>query len=99
MAFAFGPHMCLGIHLARMETAVVLNAVLDRLPDLRLDPAADDVHITGLAFRSPPPCPSSSTPDRDVRFSLRVATKTSGGSGEDVLAAEVPPGDAENTST
>ncbi len=53
MAFAFGPHMCLGIHLARMETSVVLDAVLDRLPNLRLDPAADDVHITGLAFRAP----------------------------------------------
>ena len=57
MAFAFGPHMCLGIHLARMETAVVLNAVLDRLPGLRLDPAADDVHITGMAFRSPASLP------------------------------------------
>jgi cytochrome P450 len=53
MAFAFGPHTCLGVHLARMETRVVLNAVLDRLPGLRLDPAAPDVHITGLAFRAP----------------------------------------------
>ena len=57
MAFAFGPHMCLGIHLARMETTVVLNKVLDRLPNLRLDPAADDVHITGMAFRSPASLP------------------------------------------
>lgn len=53
MAFAFGPHTCLGMHLARMETTVALNALLDRLPDLRLDPAADDVHITGLSFRAP----------------------------------------------
>src|SRR5207302_5306658 len=53
MAFAFGPHMCLGMHLARMETAVALNAILDRLPNLRLDPAARDVHITGLMFRAP----------------------------------------------
>jgi len=57
MAFAFGPHMCLGIHLARMETAVVLDKVLDRLPNLRLDPEADDVHITGMAFRSPASLP------------------------------------------
>jgi cytochrome P450 len=57
MAFAFGPHMCLGIHLARMETTVVLNKVLDRLPNLRLDPDADDVHITGMAFRSPESLP------------------------------------------
>ena len=53
MAFAFGPHMCLGMHLARMETTVAVNRLLDRLPDLRLDPAADDVHITGLGFRAP----------------------------------------------
>jgi len=53
LAFASGPHMCLGMHLARMETAVALHALLDRLPNLRLDPAADDVHITGAVFRAP----------------------------------------------
>ena len=52
LAFAFGPHMCLGMHLARMETTVAINALLD-LPDLRLDPDAEDVHISGLAFRAP----------------------------------------------
>jgi cytochrome P450 len=41
------------MHLARMETSVVVNAILDRLPGLRLDPEAEDVHITGLTFRSP----------------------------------------------
>jgi len=53
MAFAFGPHTCLGMHLARMETTVALNALLDRLPGLRLDPAADDLHVSGLTFRAP----------------------------------------------
>jgi cytochrome P450 len=53
MAFAFGPHTCLGMHLARMETTVALNALLDRLPELRLDPTADDVHVSGLTFRAP----------------------------------------------
>ena len=53
LSFAFGAHRCLGMHLARMETAVALNALLDRLPELRLDPAAEDVHVTGLTFRSP----------------------------------------------
>ncbi|MCZ6463521.1 MAG: cytochrome P450 [Proteobacteria bacterium] len=53
MAFAFGPHRCLGMHLARMETRLVVNAVLDRLPNVRLDPSAEDVHITGMIFRSP----------------------------------------------
>jgi cytochrome P450 len=41
------------MHLARMETRVVIDAVLDRLPNLRLDPDAGDVHITGLTFRAP----------------------------------------------
>lgn len=53
LAFATGPHTCLGLHLARMETRVALNALFDRLPNLRLDPAAEDVHITGLTFRAP----------------------------------------------
>jgi len=53
MAFAFGPHRCLGMHLAKCETEVVLNAVLDRLPGLELDPAAEDVHVTGMIFRAP----------------------------------------------
>ena len=53
MGFAFGPHRCLGMHLARMETEVSIGAVLDRLPNLRLDPAAKDVHITGRGFRAP----------------------------------------------
>jgi cytochrome P450 len=53
LAFAFGPHMCLGMHLARMETTVAINAVLDRLPDVRLDPDAPAPAITGLTFRAP----------------------------------------------
>ena len=53
VAFGFGPHVCLGQHLARMETTVALNALFDRLPNLRLDPEANDPHITGLVFRSP----------------------------------------------
>lgn len=56
-SFAFGPHTCLGMHLARMETRVALEALLDRLPDLRLDPGDQDPHITGLGFRSPTSLP------------------------------------------
>jgi cytochrome P450 len=57
LAFAHGPHMCLGMHLARMETRVMVNAVLDRLPGLRLDPDGDDPHIMGTVFRSPTSVP------------------------------------------
>ena len=57
IAFGYGPHMCLGMHLARMETRVALNQLFDRLPDLRLDPAGDDPHIHGAIFRSPTSLP------------------------------------------
>ena len=53
MGFAFGSHLCLGMHLARMETRVLLEALFERLPGMRLDPEADDIHITGMVFRSP----------------------------------------------
>jgi cytochrome P450 len=57
ISFGDGPHKCLGLHLARLEMRVLLNAVLDRLPGLRLDPDAHDPHIHGLIFRSPPNLP------------------------------------------
>jgi cytochrome P450 len=53
LAFGFGRHHCLGYHLARMEVAIALDAMLDRLPKLRLDPAAEPPRILGLAFRAP----------------------------------------------
>jgi cytochrome P450 len=52
IAFGFGPHFCAGSHLARMEATVALNALLDRLPNMRLD-LSEPAHIVGLAFRSP----------------------------------------------
>jgi cytochrome P450 len=52
LAFAHGPHYCLGAHLARLETRLAVRACLDRLPGLRLDPdRAAAVH--GLVFRKP----------------------------------------------
>jgi cytochrome P450 len=57
LSFGDGAHKCLGMHLARLEMRILLNAVLDRLPGLRLDPAAEDPHIHGLIFRSPPNLP------------------------------------------
>jgi cytochrome P450 len=57
ISFGHGPHTCLGMHLARMETRVAVNALLDRLPGIRLDPEADDPHIHGQIFRSPTSLP------------------------------------------
>jgi cytochrome P450 len=57
LTFGGGPHLCLGMHLARMEAVVAINALVDRLPDLRLDPSAPPPHVTGMAFRSPAALP------------------------------------------
>ena len=52
LAFAHGPHFCLGAHLARLEAQAAVRAVLT-LPELRLDPA-HPAAPRGLVFRKPP---------------------------------------------
>jgi cytochrome P450 len=52
IAFAGGIHMCLGMHLARIETRAMLNSLFDRVTDLQFVPD-DDTRITGLPFRAP----------------------------------------------
>jgi cytochrome P450 len=53
LGFGFGVHVCLGMHLARMESRVALNTLFDRLGPFVLDPGVPVPHIEGLAFRSP----------------------------------------------
>jgi cytochrome P450 len=57
ISFGHGVHVCLGTHLARLEMRVALELLLDRLPDLRLDPEGKDPHIRGQVFRSPTSLP------------------------------------------
>jgi cytochrome P450 len=57
LAFGSGSHVCLGISFARMELKVAMEQILERLPDLRLDPAAEDVFIGGFGARSPDELP------------------------------------------
>ncbi|MEP6892833.1 MAG: cytochrome P450 [Gaiellaceae bacterium] len=52
LAFAQGPHVCLGMHLARLEAQTALARLLERLPNLRLDPGRPSV-VRGLVFRKP----------------------------------------------
>ena len=51
--FAFGPHMCVGQHLAKLEITRAMNALLDRLPNLRLDPEMPEPQIQGAMLRYP----------------------------------------------
>jgi cytochrome P450 len=51
LAFAAGPHVCLGADLARLEAVTAVRGLLDRLPDLRL--ADDAPGPSGLVFRKP----------------------------------------------
>ncbi|WP_260334834.1 cytochrome P450 [Paraburkholderia sp. MM5384-R2] len=53
MAFAYGPHVCIGQHLARLEMERALNALLDRFPRLRLDPDQPVPKVIGLNSRAP----------------------------------------------
>ncbi|MCK0090153.1 cytochrome P450 [Rhodococcus sp. F64268] len=51
LAFGQGAHICLGMHVARGEMTVGINALLDRLPGLRLDPAAEPPRLVGMYER------------------------------------------------
>jgi cytochrome P450 len=65
LAFAQGPHVCVGVHLARLEARTGLATLLDRLPDMRLDPARPS-KIQGLVFRKPPTLYAVWNPPLDV---------------------------------
>ncbi|MEB3981035.1 cytochrome P450 [Mycobacterium sp. 663a-19] len=65
IAFAGGIHMCLGMHLARLETRVMLNSLFDRVEDLALVPddgTGVESKIVGLTFRSPNKLPVTFRP-------------------------------------
>lgn len=52
LAFATGPHLCIGARLGRYEARTAWRVLLDRLPSLRLDPERP-IEISGWEFRSP----------------------------------------------
>lgn len=53
LAFAQGPHTCIGIHLAKAEAHAAIEA-LATLRELRLDPAYPPPAVEGVVFRKPP---------------------------------------------
>jgi cytochrome P450 family 142 subfamily A polypeptide 1 len=52
VAFGFGPHFCLGASLARLEIAVMLDELLDRVPDLALAEPGTAVELRPANFVS-----------------------------------------------
>jgi cytochrome P450 len=56
ISFAAGEHTCLGLHLARLETRVAIECLLNRSTSMTLL-TDDDPHIFGQPFRSPTALP------------------------------------------
>jgi cytochrome P450 len=61
ISFAAGEHTCMGLHLARLETRVAVESLLDRLSDITLD-TDDNPLIHGQPFRSPTALPVTFRP-------------------------------------
>jgi cytochrome P450 len=51
LAFGSGPHLCIGQHVARAELHVAVDALLTRLPNLRLDPEKEPPRMIGMYHR------------------------------------------------
>jgi cytochrome P450 len=51
LGFGHGPHTCLGMHVARTEMVYGIAALLERFPELRLDPDAPSPRVIGLYER------------------------------------------------
>ncbi len=52
LAFATGPHLCIGARLGRYEARTSWKLLFERLPNLRLDPDRP-IELSGWEFRSP----------------------------------------------
>lgn len=50
VAFAHGPHACIGAQLARLQTRAALTAVLEQLPAIQL---VQEPRVGGVIFRKP----------------------------------------------
>ena len=52
LAFATGPHLCIGARLGRYEARTSWRLLFERLPNVRLDPDRP-IELSGWEFRSP----------------------------------------------
>ncbi|MGI4792631.1 MAG: cytochrome P450 [Janthinobacterium lividum] len=52
-AFGFGPHMCIGMSIAKLEVEEALKAMFEYFPNMRLDPDHPAPKIVGPHMRGP----------------------------------------------
>ena len=52
VSFSVGPHLCPGAWVGRNELKLAITALLDRLPNLRLDPDAEPPQLTEVILRN-----------------------------------------------
>lgn len=65
-AFSFGPHRCIGSHVARLEGVVTLQRLLERMPDLRLKPGCEPTYSNSTITRNMDTLPLVFTPGPKV---------------------------------
>jgi len=51
MGFGFGPHRCLGMDVARQEMILAISGLLDRFPNMRIDPDKPKPVYRGIDHR------------------------------------------------
>lgn len=61
VSFGYGPHYCAGSHLAKLEAEVALNALFDRLHNVKPDPDKP-FRMIGFSFRGPDSLPVTFDP-------------------------------------
>jgi cytochrome P450 len=57
LTFGAGPHLCIGLHLVRSESAHMVTRLIERFPNMRRDPDAEWPGVSGLLLRSPETVP------------------------------------------
>lgn len=67
LAFGFGPHVCMGNSLARLEITTILDRLLTRLPDLALADAAEPAYRPANFVSGYESMPVIFSPSRAVR--------------------------------
>jgi cytochrome P450 len=61
-AFSFGPHRCIGSHIARQEARITLEEVLKRMPDLAIPPGKGPKFSNSTITRNMDSLPLTFTP-------------------------------------